>query len=199
MSGWRVGPTVLPRDRPPSGINNQSAALDDSAAEAFVAAMFDHHLEAERRTGVVGRRSMIAGRRLELRSAGPSMLEALAGPLEHLPTADGEPNQLTVSLFDTTSSGVEPPPWPLALPEIVPGTRPLFRFQDDARYVTIDPVRGWTQVIDCDRSAAVFHLVTWGVVSSMLRRSGSRGPALSWSARVGPANRRSRSAARSRA
>jgi hypothetical protein len=64
--------------------------------------------------GPVERSFQVGGWRLRLRFAGPALVPALTAPLEHLASpAPGNPD-LTVSLWDTSSTGVQPPspPWP---------------------------------------------------------------------------------------
>jgi len=56
---------------------------------------------------------MLAGERLQLRFAGPSLLPQLLPSLEHLESDLSAPAQLTIHIWDETSSvtAIPPPPW----------------------------------------------------------------------------------------
>jgi len=68
-------------------------------------------LAADATGGAVDRELEIAGLRLRLRCAGERMQAALLPPFEHLAAgASAGAPQLTISLFDTASTGVAAPP-----------------------------------------------------------------------------------------
>jgi hypothetical protein len=54
----------------------------------------------------------IAGHRIRLEFAGPALEPRVLPALDHLPRGGPGAADLTVRLFDTASTGVEPPPWP---------------------------------------------------------------------------------------
>src|SRR5947209_5369755 len=63
--------------------------------------------------GPVERSFRVGGRRLLLRFAGPALLPVLTAPLEHLAVSSPGRPDLTVYVWDTASTGVQPPrpPW----------------------------------------------------------------------------------------
>jgi hypothetical protein len=103
-------PTVDTGTRPPVG---QAAPAAEDRKRAFFRALgsgFDQAAGAA--GGAVERCFQVGGRRLRLRFAGPTLLPVLTPPLEHLAvSAPGRPD-LTVYLWDTASTGVQPPPPP---------------------------------------------------------------------------------------
>ncbi len=100
----------------------------------------------------------MADLRLRLNSAGAPMREALLSPFEHLAAAGpGEPD-LTISLFDTASTGVEPPEplWePLAAP---PGTNPVARLRSPRACVLAAAGSRALTAAEPEAGIAVFHL-----------------------------------------
>ena len=62
--------------------------------------------------GVAVRRFRIGGRGVELRFAGDRLLELLTPPLDHLAADDVPDHPFTVRVWDSASTGIEPPaPW----------------------------------------------------------------------------------------
>ncbi len=100
----------------------------------------------------------MAGLRLRLSYAGEGLREGLLGPFEHLGCMDAGDPDLTISLFDTASSGVEPPPplWdPIAA---APGTNPIVRLRSGrACVLAAAGSRGLTAALPA-AGVAVFHL-----------------------------------------
>jgi hypothetical protein len=100
----------------------------------------------------------MAGLRLRLRYVGEPLREALLAPFDHLaPREAGDP-ALTISLFDTASTGVEPPP-PLWEPIAAePGTNPVARVRSERAYVLAAAgSRALTAALPGE-GVAVFHL-----------------------------------------
>lgn len=100
----------------------------------------------------------IAGLRVRLRCAGESIRNALLPPFEHLaPAQAGEPD-LEISVFDTASSGVEPPPplWqPLAVES---GTNPVARLRSASACVLAAAGTGALTAVRPAVGKAIFHL-----------------------------------------
>ncbi len=114
---------------------------------------------AEEAGGFVERDLEMAGLRLRLRCAGPAMAEALLPPFEHLCVDRTEDRpDLSIGLFDSASTGIEPPPpvWPDL--DAGPGENPMARLQSAA--VCVLAAAGTGAVTAADRSAgeAIFHL-----------------------------------------
>jgi len=100
----------------------------------------------------------IAGLRLRLRCAGESMRAALLPPFEHLATtAPGVP-ELTISLFDTASTGIDAPPdvWPS--PEAPPGTNPVVLLRSERASVLAAAGSGALTAVEPAAGEAIFHL-----------------------------------------
>lgn len=95
---------------------------------------------------------------LRLRYAGERLRATLLSPFEHLTTTfAGEP-ALTISLFDTASSGVEPPE-PLWEPiEAAPGTNPVVRLRSERACVLAAAGSRALTAAEPAAGAAVFHL-----------------------------------------
>ncbi len=134
------------------------------AAEADLAGAYFEQLRsgfelAAEAVGGPGRLDLeMAGLRLRLRYAGEPLRAALLAPFEHLAGVwEGEP-ELSISLFDTASSGVEPPAplWdPIAAP---PGTNPVARLRSErACVLAAAGSRALTAAAPAE-GAAVFHL-----------------------------------------
>ncbi|HWA55277.1 MAG TPA: hypothetical protein VG816_13995, partial [Solirubrobacterales bacterium] len=116
----------------------------------------------ERATATAGAGAMdleMAGLPLRLRFAGEGLREKLLAPFEHLaapaPAADPE---LTISLFDTASSGIEPPA-PLWDPiEAAPGTNPAVRLRSERACVLAAAGSRALTAAAPAAGTAVFHL-----------------------------------------
>lgn len=100
----------------------------------------------------------MAGLRLRLRYVGEPLREALLAPFDHLACREAGDPSLTISLFDTASSGVEPPP-PLWEPiPAAPGTNPTTRLRSErACVLAAAGSRALTAALPAE-GAAVFHL-----------------------------------------
>ena len=77
----------------------------------------------------------IAGEVVQLEFAGAALAERIAGAFAHLrlPAGETEHAALVVRLWDSASSGIEPPPFADALPETTDGTGPI-RYHEDAGF-----------------------------------------------------------------
>lgn len=135
-----------------------SAAETDLAAEYF-GQLLDRYEQAATAVGGAGSLDLeMAGLRLRLRHAGEGLRDGLLAPFEHLTGREvGDPD-LTISLFDTASSGVEPPP-PLWQPIVAePGTNPVARLRSErACVLAAGGSRGLTAALPAE-GVAVFHL-----------------------------------------
>jgi len=100
----------------------------------------------------------MAGLRLRLRYVGGGLREALLAPFEHLTRGDAADPDLTIWLFDTASTGVEPPPQPWEPIDVAPGTNPVARLRSEwACVLAAAGSRGLTAALPAE-GLAVFHL-----------------------------------------
>jgi hypothetical protein len=101
----------------------------------------------------------MAGLRLRLRYPGEGLRAALLTPFEHLAgSSPGEDPALTISLFDTASSGVEPPR-PLWGPIEAPaGTNPVARLRSERACVLAAAGSRALTAAAPGAGIAVFHL-----------------------------------------
>jgi hypothetical protein len=134
------------------------AAEADLASEYFLQ-LLDRYERAAAAVGGAGTLDLeMAGLRLRLRYAGGRLREELLAPFEHLAEREAGDPELTISLFDTAASGVEPPPalWePVAA---APGTNPVARLHSErACVLAAAGSRGLTAALPGE-GAAVFHL-----------------------------------------
>lgn len=111
----------------------------------------------------------MAGLRLRLRFAGESMARAFLPPFEHLAAAsDGAP-ELTVSAFDTTSSGVDAPPPAWDPLDAAPGTNPVARLRSEHFSVLAAAGSGALTAAEPAAGEAFFHLPDAGQVPASER------------------------------
>lgn len=130
----------------------------DLASEYF-AQLLDRFERASAAVGGAGDLELeMAGLRVRLRPAGDGLRAGLLAPFEHLASQEvGDPD-LTISLFDTASTGVEPPA-PLWEPiAAAPGTSPVARLRSErACVLAAAGSRGLTAAVPAE-GIAVFHL-----------------------------------------
>lgn len=134
------------------------AAEADLAGEYF-AQLLDRYEQAATALGGAGTLDLeMAGMRLRLRHAGTGLRQGLLAPFEHLACEDVDDPDLTISLFDTASSGIEPPP-PLWEPIVAaPGTNPIARLRSErACVLAAAGSRGLSAALPA-AGVAVFHL-----------------------------------------
>jgi len=100
----------------------------------------------------------MAGLRLRLRYLGEPLREALLAPFDHLACREAGDPALTISLFDTASTGIEPPA-PLWEPiAAAPGTNPVARLRSErACVLAAAGSRALTAALPA-KGVAVFHL-----------------------------------------
>lgn len=100
----------------------------------------------------------IAGLSLRLRCAGKPMRVALLPPFEHLAAAGRGAPDLSISLFDTASTGVAAPPpaWPPL--EVAPGTNPVARLRSEGTSVLAAAGSGALTAAAPAAGEAIFHL-----------------------------------------
>ncbi len=106
----------------------------------------------------------MAGLRLRLRWAGEPMRAALLPPFEHLAAAGPGAPQLTISIFDTASSGVEAPPPAWEALEAAPGTNPVIRLRSERASVLAATASGALTAVEPAAGEALFHLPDAGRV-----------------------------------
>jgi hypothetical protein len=134
------------------------AAGADLAGEYF-AQLLDRYERAATAVGGAGSLDLeMAGLRLRLRYAGDGLRGGLLAPFEHLACREPADPDLTILLFDTASSGIEPPP-PLWEPiAAAPGTNPVARLRSErACVLAAAGSRGLTAALPA-KGIAVFHL-----------------------------------------
>lgn len=133
------------------------AAEADLAGEYFEQ-LLDRYEQAAAAVGGGTLDLEMAGLRLRLRHAGERLRLDLLAPFEHLAgRGPGDP-ELTISLFDTASSGIEPPPPPWQPIAAAPGTNPVARLRSErACVLAAAGSRGLTAALPAE-GAAVFHL-----------------------------------------
>jgi hypothetical protein len=130
----------------------------DLASEYF-AQLLERFERASAAIGGAGNLELeMAGLRVRLRPAGGSLRAGLLAPFEHLACqGPGDPD-LTISLFDTASTGIEPPTqlWePIAA---APGTNPVARLRSErACVLAAAGSRGLTAALPAE-GIAVFHI-----------------------------------------
>lgn len=134
------------------------AAEADLAGEYF-GQLLERYEQAATAVGGAGTLDLeMAGLRLRLRYAGAGLREGLLAPFEHLGGPGPADPDLTISLFDTASSGIEPPPppWePIAAP---PGANPVARLRSErACVLAAAGSRGLTAALPAE-GIGVFHL-----------------------------------------
>jgi hypothetical protein len=100
----------------------------------------------------------MAGLSLQLHWGGEAMREALWPPFEHLAVEPGAEPQLSISVFDTASSGVEAPPPAWEPLEAMPGTNPVARLRSDGACVLAAAGSGAITAVDLTSGKAFFHL-----------------------------------------
>jgi hypothetical protein len=91
---------------------SDTPAQSESAQLAFFDGAMERSARAEARLGVVVRHLEVAGTRVGLHFAGDRLLSVLFPALSHLEIPPNEPADVTFHLWDTLSSGVDPPPPP---------------------------------------------------------------------------------------
>jgi len=135
------------------------SAVEADLASEYFGQLLDRYEQAATAVGDAGALDLeMAGLRLRLRHAGGGLREGLLAPFEHLVSRGTGSPDLTISLFDTASSGVEPPP-PLWEPiAAAPGTNPVARLRSErACVLAAAGSRGLTAALPGE-GVAVFHL-----------------------------------------
>ena len=100
----------------------------------------------------------IGGLRLDLRFAREAVRDVLLAPFEHLVVSGGAPSEISISIFDGTSSGVEAPPPAWEPVEAGPGTNPVMRLRSERACVLAATATGAVTVAEAGRGRAVFYL-----------------------------------------
>jgi hypothetical protein len=130
--------------------------MEAAAADRLegLATSFDHARDAA--GGVVAEEYVVAGSRVSLRFASDALRGRLAPAFAHLAAPPGDAPELTIHLWDSASTGLEPPPRPPEAPEEAAGA--LYYFNEP-------PLRGAYQaafealsVLDADTGVAWYWL-----------------------------------------
>jgi hypothetical protein len=100
----------------------------------------------------------MAGLRLRLLYAGERLRTTLLTPFEHLLDTGGGSPDLSISLFDTATTGIEPPPPSWQPPAVAPGTNPVARLRSERACVLAAGGSGALTAAVPAAGAAVFHL-----------------------------------------
>lgn len=100
----------------------------------------------------------MAGLPVRLRYAGAVLRASLLAPFEHLAVELAGDPELTISAFDTASTGIEPPV-PLWKPvEAAPGTNPVVRLRSERACVLAAAGSRALTAAEPDAGEAIFHL-----------------------------------------
>jgi hypothetical protein len=128
-------------------------------ASEYLAQLLDRFEQASAAAGDADNLELeMAGLRVRLRPAGDGLRAGLLAPFEHLACQEAGDPDLTISLFDTASTGIEPPA-PLWEPiAAAPGTNPVARLRSErACVLAAAGSRGLTAALPGE-GVAVFHL-----------------------------------------
>lgn len=155
---------------------------------------------AEAGGGWVERDIEPAGIGVRLRFAGLALAERLLPPFEHLASAGIAP-EMRIDVFDSGSTGVEPPslPWPAG--EAAAGTNPVVRFESERACVLAAAATGAITAVSTATGEAVFYLTEVGRVPASERAAPLRealqilmGPHGRWMTHAGAVGRGGRGA-----
>ncbi len=128
-------------------------------ADAYLEQLGERFEQAAAAVGGAGTLDLkMAGLSLRLRFAGEGLRAALLAPFEHLASPIAGDPALTISLFDTVASGIEPPPplWePIAAP---PATNPVVRLRSERSCVLAAAGSRALTAAAPAAGIAVFHL-----------------------------------------
>ncbi len=108
--------------------------------------------------GGVERRLEIAGVAVRLRFAGRALADLLLPPFEHLAGGPDGAGGIEIEVFDSASTGIEPPPPPWQRVEAEPGTSPIERWESDRACLLLATASGALTAADPGAGRAVFHL-----------------------------------------
>lgn len=136
-----------------------AAGERDLAAEYFDD-LRDRFQLAAREVGCASDHDLeIAGLATRLSFAGEPMRVALLPPFRHLSSTTGLPPEISISVFDTASSGIEAPSPAWQLPAAAPGTNPIARLRSERACVLAATGNGAVTAAAPQAGEAVFHLV----------------------------------------
>lgn len=134
-------------------------AAEADLADEYFRQLLDRYEQAATAMGGAGRLDLeMAGLRLRLRYAGERLRDGLLTPFEHLAGGEVGDPALTISLFDTASTGIEPPPPLWESISAAPGTNPVARLRSErACVLAAAGSRGLTAALPAE-GVGVFHL-----------------------------------------
>jgi hypothetical protein len=151
-------------------------ATGTDLADSYFEQLGERFDRAAAAVGGAGRLDLeMAGVPVRLRYAGEGLREVLLAPFEHLaaPLA-GDPD-LTISLFDTAASGIEPPPPLWEPPAAPPGTNPIARLRSEHACVLAAAGSRALTAAAPDAGIAVFHLPDASAIPASERAAPIRG------------------------
>jgi hypothetical protein len=154
-------------------VGNASAALrtrDRDLATEYFARLSGQFDQAAAALGGAHEDELgIGGLRLRLRWAGEPIRRALLPPFEHLLVDPGGGAELEIAVFDTASSGVEPPVPTWSVPPVAPGTNPVARLRSErAGVLAASGTRALTAV-EPRAGRAVYHVPDAGAIAASER------------------------------
>lgn len=133
-------------------------APGDLAGEYFGALRERFELAVEAAGGPVVEDLEMAGIRVRLSCAGAAMRDALLPPFEHLAVPRDGSAELSISLFDTASTGVAAPQPSWQPLQAAPGTNPVARLRSDRACVLAAAGTGAVTAAELAEGRAIFHL-----------------------------------------
>lgn len=141
-------------DRPHESAVNAHAEMDERVLAAWIEAIDAGFTEGAAKAGKSTRTFRIADGALRLVSAGDGMLSRLGRAFSHLPDAPGARPELTVCLWDSATTHVDPPPFPPAGPDLPRGA--VLYSSAGRQRVAYQPGLSLMSALDVDRSTAWF-------------------------------------------
>src|SRR5437867_137378 len=143
-------------EAPVTGRRSEAVQFFDAASEAFERAAVAVGLEEHDLT--------IAGARVRLRFAGHALEPLLLPPIEHSRARDHEPDvALTVSFFDSQTTGVQMPP-PAWGPGDYGPKGSIIGFNDDRMHAALQPGINVLNLYDAARHAGLYWVAEPSIV-----------------------------------
>jgi hypothetical protein len=140
--------------RPHEGAVTAHSDTEDRVLGAWVEAIDAAFAEGIANAGESTRTFRIADGVLRLAAAGDGMLSQLGRAFSHLSDARGARPELTVCLWDSATTGVDPPPFPQANPDMPRGG--VLYSSAGRRRVAYQPGLSLMSALDLERSTAWF-------------------------------------------
>lgn len=141
----------------------------DLAADHLARLSERFELAARTSGGAIEDEIEIADLRLRLRWAAEPIRRALLLPFEHLAVAPAEGAELKIAVFDSASTGVEPPAPSWAEPPAEPGTNPVARLRSERASVLAALGSRALTAVEPAAGRAVFHIPDAGAIPASER------------------------------